>query len=90
MLVLTTQSSQMLAKALDQMEMALEILDEEGAPGDIAATLDLAIARLRQGIGRDSAGASGMEALFAQLESELFRIEQARNTPPIKWKIPPV
>lgn len=51
---LTPQSRLVLAKALDQMTAALEFLDEVGAPGEIGATLELAIARLRQTLGREN------------------------------------
>lgn len=39
-----------LEKALSYMEVALEALDEAGAPADISAHLDLAICRLREAI----------------------------------------
>jgi hypothetical protein len=84
----TSQPKPRLAKALEQMTTALEILDEIGAPGEIGATLDLAIARLRQMLGRD--GDSGMMALFSQLEDELSRIQGGFDTPPNPWEIPPV
>ena len=37
-----------LGRALLQMESALHLLDEAGAPADIGAHLDLALSRLRE------------------------------------------
>lgn len=87
---LTYQSRLLLAKALDQMAAALEILDEIGAPGEIGATLDLAIARLRQALGQEDGGNSGMQALFSQLEGELSRIHGGPGALPNPWEIPSV
>jgi hypothetical protein len=44
-----------LSDALEQMESALQILDDLDAPADIGAHLDLALHRLRQEIGRKPA-----------------------------------
>jgi hypothetical protein len=77
-----------LARALDQMEAALEILDEMEAPGDIGATLDLAIARLRQMLRRAEENASGFQTVFDQLETELSRGLGLTGTAPNPWKIP--
>ena len=85
-----TPRSGMLAKALEQMHAALEILDEIGAPGEISATLDLAIAKLRKAIERVDDGGSGMEALFSQLKDELTRIQSGLGEQPNPWEIPPV
>lgn len=86
----TTQSKLVLANALDQMEAALEILDEVEAPGGVGATLDLAIARLRQMLEQEDEGAGGSQAFFAQLEVELSRIFGPRGAAPNPWEIPPV
>lgn len=39
---------QMMAKALDQLQSAIELLDRADAPGQIAAHVDLAINRLER------------------------------------------
>lgn len=49
------QQSGSLQAALERMEEALEILDNLGAPDDIGAHLDLALHRLREEIGHQSA-----------------------------------
>ena len=43
-----TNSTERLLEALHLMTSALNILDQEKAPGDVGAHLDLAIERLRQ------------------------------------------
>ncbi len=87
---LTSKSAPELARALDQMEAALEILDELEAPGDIGATLDLAIARLRQMLRRADENASGFQPVFDQLETELSRGLGETGTESNPWKIPPI
>lgn len=79
-----------LAKALEQMEAALEILDEMEAPGDIGATLDLAIVRLRQALEQEGEEAGGFREFYAQLEIELSRIFARPGASPNPWEIPPV
>lgn len=49
------QVSGSLSDALEQMESALQILDNLDAPADIGAHLDLALHRLRQEIRRKPA-----------------------------------
>ena len=87
---LTSKSGPELARALDQMEAALEILDEMEAPCDIGATLDLAIARLRQMLQRADQNASGFQPVFDQLEVELSRRLGETGTKPNPWEIPPL
>lgn len=43
-----------LQSAMDNMQAALELLDEAGAPADVGAHLDLAICRIRDVIRRSS------------------------------------
>lgn len=38
----------MVARALQQMESALQLIDEAAVPGDIGAHLDLAVCRLKE------------------------------------------
>jgi hypothetical protein len=52
-----TGSGSALVEALRMMTLALQILDEHEAPGDIGAHLDLAIQRLRETL--VSGGAKG-------------------------------
>ena len=83
-----SQSQPQLTKALEQMTAALAILDEVEAPGEIGATLGLAVARLRQILGHD--GNSGMDALFSQLPDELSHIRSGVGKQPDPSEIPPV
>lgn len=45
--------------ALEKMEEALDLLDEDGAAGDVGAHLDLAICRLRERLERN--GSQGIK-----------------------------
>jgi hypothetical protein len=53
-----------LSRALGLMSDALAILDEQGAPGEIGAHLDHAIAVLEAGLGASQYSAESLEALI--------------------------
>jgi hypothetical protein len=82
------QSKLMLSKALNLMTSALELLDELGAPGEIGAALDLAIAKLVK-LGQEDHAPTGVQAVIAQLEHELTLDVAAGTSRPNPWKIPP-
>lgn len=90
MALLTPQSRLLLTKALELMNAALEILDEIDAPGEIGATLDLAIAKIRKALGRDEGGEIGMEELFLQVHDEMMRTQARSGVGSNPWEIPPV
>lgn len=58
------------AKALEQMNRALAILDELGAPGEIGCHLDLAIARLEEQLNLEHRTAGPVERLVARRAPE--------------------
>lgn len=87
-LLITTETKLQLAVALRHMVDALDILDEVNAPGEIGSTLDLAIARLDEAIGRGG-GQSSVQVLVDQLEREMS-IRVAESEPnPSPWEIQP-
>ena len=63
------EASIQLSNALQQMRLALSILDQVEARGDVGAILDLAIVRLEEWLGRCSP--ANVEAMIARLEREL-------------------
>lgn len=63
------EASIQLSNALQQMRMALGILDQVEALGDVGAILDLAIVRLEEWLG--SSGPANVAAMIDQIEREL-------------------
>lgn len=89
MQVITTPQARLaLSKASGLMSEALELLDETHAPGRIGATLDMAIARLEEFLGRDEQ-APGIQELMAQLEREFADTPTLGASRPNPWQIPP-
>lgn len=88
-LLVTPQSRLQISSVLERMTVALEILDDLAVPGEIGATLDHAIVRLRELLGQDNHPPTGVNALIVQLELELSLTGSERGVPN-PWEIPPV
>lgn len=78
-----------LFKALTQMTEALRILDDLGAPGEIGAHLDLAIARLEEQLGLEQRQPTTFESPFAWLAAEPPPTGSEGSEPPSAWDFPP-
>lgn len=91
MQVLTTSESNLeLSRALQQMQAALEILDELGAPGHIASHLDLAICRLEQALGMGPHAQTSVQTMISQLENELADGPSAPEIQANPWELRPI
>lgn len=88
--IITRQTRLELQKALRLMTDALDILDDLRAPGVIGSTLDLAIARLEEVLGRSDDKENGLETLNSQLEHELSTGPISNEPKPSPWEIPPL
>jgi hypothetical protein len=87
---ITNQQTRLeLQNAFRLMTDALDILDDLHAPGVIGSTLDLAIVRLAEVLGRSDHEENGLETLNSQLERELSTGPISSEPKPSPWGIPP-
>ena len=87
--VLTSDSRLELSRALHLMLDALDVLDQAGAPGEVGSTLDLAIMRLLQILGRNGRAGTGLEALMSRLLNESDAAAGGERERPSPWPIAP-
>ncbi len=88
MQVLTTSESNLgLSRALQQMHVALEILDGVHASGDIASHLDLAICRLEQALGTGPHAPTSVQVMISKLEKELADCPSAPESRANPWEL---
>ena len=85
----TPESQRKLSEALRQMLAALDLLDELGAPSAIGISLDLAVARLEEFLGRKAVGKSSVQDLFEQVERELASAQTDESERPAPWELSP-
>ena len=70
-----------LGEALIRMRRALELLDRAAAPGQVGATLDLAIGRLELILVRDDECQARLETLIAEAEREARAVRAIGEAP---------
>ena len=66
----------------------LDILDDFGETGDIGTHLDLALCRLENHLGVNTAGIGGAQELRAALEREL--VTSSARTAELPWELKPI
>ena len=87
-LLRTPEAQIKLSQARRLMDEALDILDDFGETGDIGTHLDLALCRLENHLGVNTAGIGGAQELRAALEREL--VTSSARTAELPWELKPI